>query len=96
MAGVDNLEENFVQPVCTKFKEINPWIESAHVSIHFPEKCDATWTYGFFETRNRPKPGGHVQYNWIAPVKLKTTKTYELCNAAEAAADFLAASGLYR
>ena len=96
-AGVDNFEENVVQPVRKKFKENNAWIESAPCIIDLPEKCyvgDATWTRGYFETANRPAPDGHIQYTWIVRVNLKTTKTFELRNAAAAAANYAAAGAM--
>lgn len=95
--AVVNFEENVVQPVQHNFKENNPWIESVPCIIPLPEKChvgDTQWRRGFFLSANAPAPGGMTQYNWITFMKLKTTKTYELCNAGAAEVDFAAGGAL--
>lgn len=90
--AVDNFESNVVQPVRSKFKENNNWIEGVPIFINLPKKChvgDATWERGYFETAGRPNPDNdHIQYNWLIFVSLKTTKIYEVRNAVVAAGNF--------
>lgn len=96
--AVDNFESNVVQPVRSKFKENNNWIEGLPIFIKLPKKChvgDATWERGYFETAGRPTPDNqHIQYNWLIFIGLKTTKVYEVRNAVAAAGNFAAGGAM--
>lgn len=81
--GVENFETNVVQPVRSKFKDNDPWIEGAPVIIPLPKKChvgDVTWQRGTWRTRGLELVAGQVQFNWVISIMLKTTKVYELRN----------------
>jgi hypothetical protein len=81
--AVENFEANVVQPVCSKFKDNDPWIEGAPVIIPLPEKChvgDVNWHRGTWRTRGMELVQNQVQFNWVISVMLKTTRVYELRN----------------
>jgi hypothetical protein len=82
-AGVDCFVENVIQPVRSKFKGEDRWIEGAPVIIPLTKKCvsgDVTWSRGTWRTRNMDLVEGQVQFNWVISIMLKTTKVFELRN----------------
>jgi hypothetical protein len=90
-AAVDNFVTNVVQPIRSKFKENNPWIEGAPCIIPLPKKCqtgDINWQRGTWRTRNMDVVQGQIQFNWVISVVLKTTKVYELRNDEQAVENF--------
>ena len=96
-AGVEHFTDNVVQPVRSKYKTLNPWIEGMPMVINLPEKCqagDVAFTRGTFLTRDVDQVGGMDQYNWVISVNLKTTKKFEVRNEAGAAVDYAAGGAL--
>lgn len=82
-AGVDCFVENVIQPVRSKFKGEDRWIEGAPVIIPLTKKCvsgDVTWSRGTWRTRNMDLVEGQVQFNWVISIRLKTTKMFEIRN----------------